>query len=774
MPAVLLEFAEFYYYMKGSRKVVVYSSVVALLLVGVCVYLFFKLLGDNNNNGSGVEKPEPELVAQSRELLKAVPTDAVFVLTVEKTKKITDNMGNSVKIYDFLWNTPLVQELPAVVSLHYSSKNEVSLLFVTDLSSTENGVNGMLDVIKSKGGAGFKDYNGVTIYRSEIPYKSYSAIFKGLFINSSSPYVVETSIRHLNKELSILDNPDFNKLLSRNSKGNTLYFNHQQTGKLFSGCVEYSRLKYSDFFMRLSRWTVSDFSGSSDCMTLNAEMLCGTDESNYATVYMGQKSCESGIAKILPAQTIFFCTVMLSDKQDFEKRLGKFLEVKKRERAYTQRLDRISQDNISPRQFKDSLKIEEIAAARCKFGDSYQWLNLIKTEKGGWLSRLAGRFANEEIPSVAVYPYKGYLEAIYGELFSHADEEAFLKVGNWFVIGPKSIIEAYATGDANYYSFEDYIVQTPAKDFVGSKAVSKVFVNMSDDKDSVLTVLQPELRRRIASQIDSNDFCAVTIDISPCKQRSLSAGISFYNKSLERKPVPRVRELPAGAVVTDSTITVPTGPFKLVDFVNGGDCFLEQQSNCKLSYINGLKKRVWSIDFGSPLAGMVGQADLFKNGKLQMFFISGDKLYGLDRLGRFVNGYPKRLDKSIVLGPHLLDLNGDREYSFLAIAEDNTIIHRYLRSGKPVLNWKDIHSGQFVKTIPQSIKINGKLYWIVRNAYTVEFYTKDGVLVEQKDKRLRIAPDSQVELINGAEVKVTGTNDKEFAFNVETGKSKRL
>lgn len=761
--------------MKGNRKVVVYGSVAVVLLVCICGYLFFKLLKDDNKNNSGAEDAVPEFVMQNREMLKAVPTDAVFVATADRTESITDNLGDSVNVIDFIWNTPILKGQPAIVSLHYSSKNEVSLLFVSNLSAVEDGTNKMLAVIKGGGGSRFKDYNGVTIYESNSPSKSYSAIYKTLFINSSSYYVVEASIRHLDKNLSILDNADFSNLLQRYDKSGYLYFNHQQTGKLFSGCMEYGWLKYSDFFMRLSRWSVFDFSRNSLGMKINANMLCGTDESNYATVYMGQKSGDSKVAEILPAQTLFFCTVLLPDKKDFEKRLGKFLEVKKRSRSYAERLERVSQDNISPDKFKDSLKIEEVAAAWCKFGDSYQWINLVRREEDGWFKSVIGRLFNgEQTPVAEEYPYKGYLESIYGELFSHTEEEYFTRVGNWFVIGPKSVVESYVSGDANYYSFDDYISQTPAKGFAGSKAVSKIFVNISEERDSLLMVLQPQMRGKIASQIDSNDFCAIAMDISPNKQLSLSANIDLYITKLERKPVPRERELPAGTVVTDSTITVPTGPFKLVDFVNGGDCFLEQQTNYKLSYINGLKKRVWTIGFDSPLAGMVEQADIFKNGKLQMFFISGDKLYGLDRLGRFVNGYPKSLDKSVVLGPQLFDLEGNREYSFMAIADDNTIIHRYLKSGKPVLNWKDIHSEQFVKSLPVNMVINGKLYWIVRNAYTVEFYTGDGVLVEQKDKRRRIAPDSQIELIGGAEVKVTGTNDKEFAFNVETGKTRRL
>lgn len=760
--------------MKGNKKVVVYGSVAALLLVCICVYLFFKLLNDGNEGGIGVEESVPEFVAQNREMLRAVPTDAVFVSIIDKTENITNGLGDSIRICNFLWNTPLLKDNPAIVSLHYSSKNEVSPLFVTDLSSIENGETGMTDIIKRNGGTRLKDYNGVTIYQSDTPSKSYSAIYRKLFLNSSSPYVVEASIRHLNKSLSVLDNTDFSNLLHKYNKRGYLYFNHQQTGKLFSGCVEYGWLKYSDFFMRLSRWTVMDFSRNSTGLKINAEILCGTDESNYATVYMGQKSTESKISEILPAQTLFFCTVLLPDKKDFEKRLNRFLEVKKRKRSYAERLAAISQNNISPDRFKDSLKIEEVAAAWCKFGDSYQWINLIRTDERGWFGRLTGRFAKDTVPAVGIYPYKGYLEAIYGELFSHAEEETFLKVGDWYVIGPKSIVESYRSGDANYYSFDNYIIQTPAKDFAGSKAVSKIFANISEDKDSLLRVFLPELRGRIASQIDSNDFCAVTVDLNPNKQLSLSAELSLYITKLDKKPVPRVREIPADAVITDSTITIPTGPFKLVDFVNGGDCFLEQQNNYKLSYLNGQKRRIWTIGFDSPLSGMVEQADIFKNGKLQMFFIAGSKLYGLDRLGRFVNGYPKSLDKRVVLGPQVFDLEANREYSFMAIAEDNTIIHRYLKSGKPVLNWRDIKSEQFVKTLPQLLELNGKQYWIVRNAYTVEFYSKDGLPVEIKDKRRRIAPDSPVEPVGGSEVKVVGINDKEFVVNIETGKTRRL
>ena len=320
--------------MKGNRKVIVYGSVVALLLVCICVYLFFELLKDNNKNssgGSGAEESVPSFVVLNREMLRAVPTDAVFVYTIDKTGDVTNNLGDSVKIYDFLWNTALLKGAPGIMSLHYSSKNEVSLLFVTDLSSIENGADKMLDVIKGSGGTKFKDYNGITIYQSNIPSKNFSAIYNNLFINSSSQYVVEASVRHLNKKLSILDNSDFNALLQRYDKRGYLYFNHQLTGKLFSGCIDYKWLKYSDFFMRLSKWSVFDFyKRSSGVVEINAKLLCGSDESNYATVYMGQSCRESKISEILPAQTIFFCTVLLPDKKDFDKRLGRFLEVRKR------------------------------------------------------------------------------------------------------------------------------------------------------------------------------------------------------------------------------------------------------------------------------------------------------------------------------------------------------------------------------------------------------------------------------------------------------------
>ena len=65
--------------MKGNRKVVVYGSVAVVLLVCICVYLFFRLLKDDNKNNSGAETAVPEFVMQNREMLRAIPTDAVLL-----------------------------------------------------------------------------------------------------------------------------------------------------------------------------------------------------------------------------------------------------------------------------------------------------------------------------------------------------------------------------------------------------------------------------------------------------------------------------------------------------------------------------------------------------------------------------------------------------------------------------------------------------------------------------------------------------------------------
>ena len=94
-------------------------------------------------------------------------------------------------------------------------------------------------------------------------------------------------------------------------------------------------------------------------------------------------------------------------------------------------------------------------------------------------------------------------------------------------------------------------------------------------------------------------------------------------------------------------------------------------------------KGIWSVPFSGPLCGTVESIDYYNNGKIQFLFASGSKLHLLDRLGRFVSGFPAELGKEVLLGPAAYDFTGAKGYTVIVLHTDNTIGMYNLHGVKP-------------------------------------------------------------------------------------------
>jgi hypothetical protein len=168
----------------------------------------------------------------------------------------------------------------------------------------------------------------------------------------------------------------------------------------------------------------------------------------------------------------------------------------------------------------------------------------------------------------------------------------------------------------------------------------------------------------------------------------------------------------------------------------------------------------------------VEQIDLYDNGRLQMLFASENKLYLLDRLGRFVYGYPVKLPKNIVMGPKLVkDLSG-MKYSVLTLNADNTVSW-YDVSGKPVAGWTDIVAPEFIKELPEPVELGGERYWVLRAPSQLLLYTLGGSRVEFADKKKKIDRDSEVSFVQEGVLRVRCTDGKDYNWNLATGKLKK-
>lgn len=762
--------------MSTNRKILLWGTAAVMALVAVVAFLFMNL-------SSGGGKEEFVLSDTDISVYHGIPSDAVAILdfkhlgdyrflmcdTLSPLYLLLDEKSGLAGFQGRLLEQGHLSQLPFAYSLHYSAKNSVSFLQIIDL----DGVSGEEADNLFKGSEPQRRYNGATIH--SFPDGLLAACHKGLLLASSSSYVLESSIRHLENSTSILDNMEFEDLLRANGSFSGVYINHNQIGKLFSGVVERDFLGYSDFFMKFTSWSCFRTVAQPGRLTLDGYLENGKDESRFSNIMAGQSAAKSRMGEILPATAVFAVSIPASDMKGYLRAHRLYLEMQKKSGtfAYLQKLAK-GERGVEPARWVDSLAIEELVSAYCKFGEKCEWITAIRGKQQFGLNSMISAVVDRDKEAVPQpFAYKGYLASVFGKLFSWCDEEYSCTIGPWTILGPKKILDDFANGSALYFNLEDYLSQTPVSGYLSKEASVKLVANLKEGGDSVLQVFKPYERGCMRRQLDSNNFEYLTADIFP-EGGNVAAGINLYASNLAELPKPKERdEQMQMNFEIDSTINLPQGPFKVRDVAKKADAYLEQLPNMRLRYMDAKRKGVWAIPFNTPICGYVEQIDLYGNGRLQMLFASEDKLYLLDRLGRFVYGYPARLPKRVVMGPQLhKDLKG-MKYSVMLLNEDNTISW-YDVSGKPVPGWEDIAAPEFVKELPQLKELGGTLYWVLRAPSQQLLYTIDGRRVVMQDKKKKIDREQEIVFEGNGSLRVKCTDGKEYIWNLATGKTKKV
>ena len=178
-------------------------------------------------------------------------------------------------------------------------------------------------------------------------------------------------------------------------------------------------------------------------------------------------------------------------------------------------------------------------------------------------------------------------------------------------------------------------------------------------------------------------------------------------------------------------------------------------------------KDLWGIPFKESLCGTAYNVDYYANGKLQIIFGAGSRIYLIDRLGRYVSGFPVDLKKEILLGPDVYDFNGTKRYNIMVLHKDNTIEMYNLKGEKPA-SWKGIKGKETIKSLPERITVGGNSFWVVRTSLRTEifpFYGGDALTKFEGDQMIR--PDSEIKVVDGTTVEAVCYDGKTRTVTVK-------
>lgn len=756
-----------------NRKTLIACAVALAVLAAIVVVAVFFLY-------SGTEDTKAASMASESKtgLLAAVPSDAVMVIEFSDMKTACSLLTDSAGCFHYFTGSPgpaplmaflekhsadglgALKSSRAVLSLHYNGAL-VPLLIIDAGRAGSSG-----EDVKTFAAEADSCGLSATVLDCSSIADSRSYLFRrDIILLSTSDVQTKSAERHIGKSVSILDSEGFAGCAEKAGAENTVLISCRQAGKFFTGIADRSVYGYADFMKNFSGWAAFSLREFTDSHLLAEGHFCyGDGVEDFANVFSKYSPSRSEVSKVIPSYTIFFASIPLenvsayiSAADDFADGTGRLGKIE------TARKLLQKQAGVAPLLWASTLDIKEVSAAFFRVGENIEKVLLMKIgskDMGTVFSDADPSSAKEAAPKVCKYAYPGFASSVFGPFFTASDESFYTYIDGWIIVGSRPAIQEYADGRALENTLAGYMADASVQpDQLSSRTYFTCCLSVSEDKAALEQVFKPAFASSLSRMGDGYSYTPVLFSITRDKNDELVACAETFRIEVMKSKAPVFER--------DTTVVIPKGPFKVKNSGTGQMNLFYQQDNMYLCLKELGGKGIWGVPFSTPICGNAGTIDYFANGKLQILFASGSKLYLIDRLGRYVNPFPVDLGKEILIGPGIYDFNGTRKYNVMILHKDNTI-EMYNLQGRRPAQWKTITSDQTIKGLPEAVKVAGKTYWIVRTSIQTlifGFYGGDPLTVFEGDRMIR--SDSKIIPGEGASVKAVCYDGKTHVIKLQ-------
>ncbi len=702
---------------------------VMILGIGIAVVLLYSDTGDMQLRRKKVVPDEARYL-----LLPAVPADAIFVAC------LSDAAGAH---YALPSGFPSVSANMAV-SMHYNG--DLQTLYVFDAGKASAEPSEVADTLLSYAKA--EGYYHEYVDCSETAGGDRDVQRRSLVVMSKSETLVKSSKRHLEKSISIMDASGFVDASAAVPGHDVMFFSNSHARALMSGMFSKVYAAHHPFVTAMSQWTVAELLKADEAgMQMNMSPVFAEDPSEYMTVLSKSKPGTSEIAGILPSYTISAVTLPMSETEPYILAYQAYMDSKQSLQSFRKKQrDLGDKAGISPDEFFRRLAVREVAKASFVTGGKVEEVNLMRIGnedmvvfKGTDIESFKGY-----TPSVHPWTYASFISSVFGKYFEIKDESCFTYVDGWIISGSSKAVEDYVTGNALSYRLVEYMANAGQKDMLSSQSSLTVYHSFTEYPEGHSGIFSKSFADFLKPFHDGSEYCPLVMTMTNGKN-GLRMNVRMPKLSLSRTKAPEF--------VRDTTVVVPKGPFKVKNSGTGKQNLFYQNSYGALCLQEEDGKGLWGVPFSEKICGTAYNVDYYANGKLQIIFGAGSKIYIIDRLGRFVSGFPLDLGKEILLGPDIYDFNNKKAYNIMVLHKDNTIDMYNLKGKKPA-SWETITAPETIKSLPERIRVGGNSFWVVRTAIQTLIYPFDGgspKTVFEGDQMIR--PDSEIEIVDGTSVR---------------------
>ena len=715
----------------SRRSLIICLAVLALMVLGVGIAVAILY------SGTGSERSASSQVADESRylLLPAVPSDAVAVFCYSEmedarlnlfSKELTDAAGSA----------------RSVVSVHHCGAGELKPLYIFDAGRSSSTPSQKANAILAMA-------DSLRLYSELLDCSQFTNIGRhlsgrSLVVASSQENLVRSSVRHLQEGLSIMDAPGFTEASASINANDVLFLANEHVQRVLSTIMVKKYSRYSSFFSRFADWTVFDMAKTA---SLYGSAVYEEGASDFMQVLEVSRPAVSSLATVLPSYTIFAASLPITNADTYIAEYEGFVDSRQELARYRARQNELSRSaGMNVEDFIRLTAVQEVAKASFKIKGKMEHVNLIKVGKDGLSALFSEELTSRSYtPAVHEYPYSGFVASIFGKFFELDDESCYTYVNGWIVSGSNKAVSEYVNGSALDYTLENQLADMGKEDLLSSVPVMfQAYFSMTEDRDLLPDVFTKKTLRYLSSLTDGSNSCPMLFRVYK-EKKNTRITLDMLRTELKRTKAPEKER--------DTTVVVPQGPYQVKNSGTGKMNNFYQNSHLSLC-LSEEGKDLWGIPFKEKICGYATTIDYFANGKLQILFGAGSKMYLIDRLGRFVKGFPVDLGKEILLGPQPYDFNGVNRYTALVLHKDNTIEMYNLKGQKPE-SWKGIKVEETIKALPEAITVGGKTFWVVRTSIqTLIFPFVGGEPVTNFEGDKKIRPDSQVTVLDVSSVEV--------------------
>lgn len=591
-----------------------------------------------------------------------------------------------------------------------------------------------------------------SLLSKNIPDKFYFAYSGDILLISSDKPLLEKSIVQLSSGVSLMDSEaGFNNI--KNSAGDGALVNWFVNIKAFQNTLNKSfKEEFNlDDITHYARWCGFDLEVLEDKLVVNG-FAETSEEENFLNIFAGQEYTLNTLTSRMPYNTYFFKHYALSDIDEYTMQLDSFYS--KHEIDYNRYGNLVSLETNTgenPSLFFKQFFDGEIAYGRTPMNDFVLVKLFSENEAAEKLNYMVNDKDSEakliKKNGLDIYHFNqnGFAASVFGKQFL-LKEEYMTIVGNKLIIAPSINFLTYIASrnantqtlqcapnfrDANrtllsianlsFYVNIPYVIRN-AKEFFSEDFTSAIKKNENLWKNFSTFCLQAEnspngnTYQHFFLQYDRVYKSEELVKSEELKHsdeltaNNENKGEMLNNKeeqiNEEENITPNSICTPSWSTNLDAPATI--NPQIVKNHYNGEDEIFTQDENNQIYLISNSGKILWKKPIDGTIIGNVYQVDMLKNNKLQMAFVTENKLYIVDRNGNNLKGYPKTLSKKAIVGLSVFDYDKNKNYRFMIPTADADILLLNMQGEMPS-DWN--YSGSSNITTPlQYFNLKGKDY----------------------------------------------------------------